>query len=525
MDWDEHYIRLYLDDRLLNEVDLSKTINADGFNPFHQPQYLLLNLALGKNGGDPSNTQFPLTYEVDYVRVYQKKEDNIETTKLPAENTTYYIRHFSGNLLTDNGLNTDAMVSEAVGTENQQFRFIPVEAKSGKYYIRQESTALYLYRYTKNNAWETRWTADPASSLLEGYSEFEILPTGEKNFVMVKANGQYLGTNDYETNSPVYSDKWNTKIPTLHWEIQLCTSEVGKLALKKQINIAGEFIKTETSGTLPGQYPVNIYNQLLTSFSAAETLYTDSNATQEQVDEMTNELKTLLKTLKENVNILASDIDKTYHIIHSSDYYLGTKGSNAGISIETGSESQEFRFISVDLEENIYNIQQVESNKYLTKSAWNTVWGNDPHATGAKLKLIRYDRDKIRIRFEETGTAEDKSYLGTDYGNNDSYVYADKSGTEWKHVWRLKVTDTSNSSDEAIALNNSVISVYLSEDELIVRNLKGNNNIAVYTLAGVLIFSEKTNENVFTRHISLPPGCYVVLVRGKNIHSQIVMAN
>lgn len=74
MDWDENFIRLYLDDELLNETDLSLTINPDGTNPFHQPHYMLLNLAIGgQNGGDPSNAKFPTRYEIDYVRVYQRK--------------------------------------------------------------------------------------------------------------------------------------------------------------------------------------------------------------------------------------------------------------------------------------------------------------------------------------------------------------------------------------------------------------------------------------------------------------------
>lgn len=73
MDWTEEYIRIYLDDELLNEIDLSKTINSDGFNPFHQEHYILLNLAIGANGGDPTGTNFPGKYAVDYVRVYQKK--------------------------------------------------------------------------------------------------------------------------------------------------------------------------------------------------------------------------------------------------------------------------------------------------------------------------------------------------------------------------------------------------------------------------------------------------------------------
>jgi beta-glucanase (GH16 family) len=75
MDWDEDFIRLYLDDVLLNTTDLSQTVNTspDGRNPFHQAQYMILNLAIGgTNGGDPSATRFPTRFEVDYVRVYQR---------------------------------------------------------------------------------------------------------------------------------------------------------------------------------------------------------------------------------------------------------------------------------------------------------------------------------------------------------------------------------------------------------------------------------------------------------------------
>ncbi len=75
MDWDEREIRVYVDDRLVNTIDLTKTVNQspDGKNPFQEPHYLLLNLALGGTaGGDPSKTEFPRRFEVDYVRVYQK---------------------------------------------------------------------------------------------------------------------------------------------------------------------------------------------------------------------------------------------------------------------------------------------------------------------------------------------------------------------------------------------------------------------------------------------------------------------
>jgi len=71
MDWTKESIKLYLDDELLNTTLLSETVNPDGFNPFTQPQYLLLNLAIGGNGGNPDQSKFPIRYEVDYVRVYQ----------------------------------------------------------------------------------------------------------------------------------------------------------------------------------------------------------------------------------------------------------------------------------------------------------------------------------------------------------------------------------------------------------------------------------------------------------------------
>ena len=85
MDWDEKYLRIYLDDELLNETDLSTTWNkgdhgaGDGgyINPYSNDlkgfgQLMMLNLAIGGVNGRPVQAKFPFTYNVDYVRVYQK---------------------------------------------------------------------------------------------------------------------------------------------------------------------------------------------------------------------------------------------------------------------------------------------------------------------------------------------------------------------------------------------------------------------------------------------------------------------
>lgn len=78
MDWDSESIKLYLDNELVNAVNLDKTVNtygnAAGKNPFRDnPAYLLVNLALGgDNGGSINDGLLPLQYKIDYVRFYQK---------------------------------------------------------------------------------------------------------------------------------------------------------------------------------------------------------------------------------------------------------------------------------------------------------------------------------------------------------------------------------------------------------------------------------------------------------------------
>ena len=107
MDWDETSIKLYLDDELLNEISLSETINGSlgkHANPFKQPHYLLLNLAIGgDNGGEPDFSAFPMKYEIDYVRVYQKKNDKMRPAQLWLDNNGEHINAHGGGVLFHEG--------------------------------------------------------------------------------------------------------------------------------------------------------------------------------------------------------------------------------------------------------------------------------------------------------------------------------------------------------------------------------------------------------------------------------------
>jgi beta-glucanase (GH16 family) len=75
MEWDEQKIDLRLDGKLMNHLDLAAADNADRGNPFHRPVYFILNQAIGgDSGGDPSHLAYPVRFEVDWVRVYQRAE-------------------------------------------------------------------------------------------------------------------------------------------------------------------------------------------------------------------------------------------------------------------------------------------------------------------------------------------------------------------------------------------------------------------------------------------------------------------
>ena len=70
IEWGENYINYYVDDVLYNQITPK---NVPGEWVFNQPFYIILNMAVGGSfpGSPNSQTVFPQTMVVDYVRVYQ----------------------------------------------------------------------------------------------------------------------------------------------------------------------------------------------------------------------------------------------------------------------------------------------------------------------------------------------------------------------------------------------------------------------------------------------------------------------
>lgn len=70
IEWGENFVNYYVDDVLYNQIT-PKDVKGEWV--FNQPFYIILNMAVGGNfpGSPNSETVFPQTMMVDYVRVYK----------------------------------------------------------------------------------------------------------------------------------------------------------------------------------------------------------------------------------------------------------------------------------------------------------------------------------------------------------------------------------------------------------------------------------------------------------------------
>ena len=72
VEWSKDYLRFYVDDVLYQEI---KPGDLNGPWVFNKPFFIILNVAVGGNyvGFPTSQTPFPQSMLVDYVRVYKEQ--------------------------------------------------------------------------------------------------------------------------------------------------------------------------------------------------------------------------------------------------------------------------------------------------------------------------------------------------------------------------------------------------------------------------------------------------------------------
>lgn len=141
IEWDNQTINWTLDGKKYKDANIKNGIN--GTSEFHEPFFILLNMAVGGNWpGAPDGTSvFPDTMFVDYVRVYQKTTD-ITSTSLTMFSATLFPNPSDGtsNLNMDvtnagtysirifNGQGQLVVLKKIIATENESVQVsLPVE--------------------------------------------------------------------------------------------------------------------------------------------------------------------------------------------------------------------------------------------------------------------------------------------------------------------------------------------------------------------------------------------------------------
>ena len=74
VEWDEKEIKWLFNDKVYKRI-LLKNLEKKVQNPFNQPYFIMINVALKEKTGEDGDVDFPTEMKVDYVRVYQKDKN------------------------------------------------------------------------------------------------------------------------------------------------------------------------------------------------------------------------------------------------------------------------------------------------------------------------------------------------------------------------------------------------------------------------------------------------------------------
>ena len=117
------------------------------------------------------------------------------------------------------------------------------------------------------------------------------------------------------------------------------------------------------------------------------------------------------------------------YLMHSSGNHLERSSNDGGIIVAaTKSNPQQMTFIPDG--KGYYSIQSGTAAKFLSLSGqWNTTFVADSSQAAAKF-AIESSNNYVKLRCKANN-----KYLGTDKNDSGSSVYADKSGSDIKHLW------------------------------------------------------------------------------------------
>ena len=72
LEWDEETMRILIDDKEVGRIAMAEANYPNGNNPLLSPCYLIMNTAIDGWAEAPDASQYPVQFEIDYVRYYTK---------------------------------------------------------------------------------------------------------------------------------------------------------------------------------------------------------------------------------------------------------------------------------------------------------------------------------------------------------------------------------------------------------------------------------------------------------------------
>lgn len=231
MDWDEEEITLFVDGEYKNKIKIAEATNSDGSIAFDNPQYMWLNLALKNRGqGIALDDNIPITFEVDYFRVYQKVIDNENPTQVqnlkastPIGNSVYLTWDASEDV--GSGIRRYDIYKNAIGdgnfiasTENTTYMVMNAKPNEAVTYYVQALDNVGNYSLPSNIVARAKEDTEELAVAQSGESYSIVNAITGKTFTHTPKEGD--DRYDYITQTNNNEQKWTLLQDSKGWAIK-----------------------------------------------------------------------------------------------------------------------------------------------------------------------------------------------------------------------------------------------------------------------------------------------------------------
>jgi hypothetical protein len=418
----------------------------------------------------------------------------------PDPSKEYVIKHYSGLYLGRVADQTAPKITAATTDYDQNFQFEPVPDEAGTYYIKNLDANEYLVRAnvpkadgTGQDTWSMIWLTDLSAATTAADAKYTITANGDYVYIKNSGSNGNLGVDSAEPNSSVYGNKGEGNNNS--WTIQEFVPGVDKEALIAKLLEANSIYDATQEGTASDQYPAATRTALKTAIDAGQAIVDRADAWQTEVNLALSDLIAALQAYVDSVYPLRPLTTEPYYLEHSSGLFFD---STVKITAGKYTADQQYSFVATS-DPDVFNIKS-SAGTYLTRSdnGWDLVWGEDPAIDLAQFIIKKVASSSgfytIRVIGLSGGKTAEWSFAGTDNNNENATIYADKSGKDGKHYWKVgKVSDYG-------VVKTGLASAIAAADEFLQYAVKGSGPdqypaTEYDALTGALAVANTVNDN------------------------------